>query len=134
MKKEYIRTTHNFDNETREWIGRDGRGQDKHKEWNDLDVIDSIPRSKWSFGVHALSRDHWMGIEWIIDETIKMFKGHASDYTKEFEEFIKNTPNYRDIIKKDIEEELVYLVKIDMVRVKEISNNVKEAFESFFKK
>ena len=59
--KEYIRSTHIFDNDTREWIGRDEQGQDKWKEWNTREVAQMcsspIFPTKWSFGVHALHRD-----------------------------------------------------------------------------
>jgi hypothetical protein len=122
--KEYIRTTHNFDNETREWNYRGDRSEDKFKQWNDPEVRDKLdfrpihPR-QWSFGVHALRRDQWMGMNWIVDGTIGMYEGHASDATKEFLEFVKNNPNHREIIQQHIEEEFKLLVELDMVRVRE---------------
>ena len=41
------------------------------------------------------------------------------DYTEEFLEFIKTNPNYREIIQKEVEEELKYLIELDMVRVRD---------------
>jgi hypothetical protein len=58
-----------------------------------------------------------MGIEWIVDETIKEYKGDAAGNKTEFEKFINETLNYREIIKRDILEELDFLISIDMVRV-----------------
>lgn len=111
--KQYIRTTQNFDNETREWIDRD--------EWRDPNTLELLKASyqKWSFGVHALRRDIWVDMDWIVDETIKMFKGHASDNTKEFLKFISETQNYQEIIQRDIEKEFETLIQLDMIRVRE---------------
>jgi hypothetical protein len=122
--KEYIRATHVFDNKQREWIYRGDRGEDKFDVWNSPEVTRNIsfrpilPR-QWSMGVHALQNDHWMGINWIVDETISMYKAHASDSTQEFLDFITNTPNHREIIRQHIEDELAYLIEMDMVRVRE---------------
>lgn len=126
--KEYIRSTHNFDNNTREWEYRGDKGQDKYGEigWsfggnggNEYDERHRKLGSIWSFGVHALERDSWRYMRTIIDNTINMYKGHASDSTKEFEEFIKNNPNHRELIKKDILKELEILIELDMVRVRD---------------
>jgi hypothetical protein len=122
MKKEYIRSTHKFDNETREWIYRGDRGEDKYEEWNAVDVNHRvITKNINSFGVHALKRDQWMDMEWIIDETIRMYIGGASDRTREFRELMDDTPEkeFRDILRKDILEELEYLISIGMVMVRE---------------
>lgn len=120
--KEYIRTTHNFNNETREWEYRGDREGEKFIEWNDSTVRDklSFRQTKWSFGVHALKSDMWMSINWVVDETIEEYKGHASDRTEEFLEFIKTDTNYREIIQKDVEKELEYLIELDMVRGRDI--------------
>ena len=124
IMKEYIRATHNFDNNTREWTYRGERGGEKFEQWNNPKLQDSLifrpitPR-RWSFGVHALKRDQWMGTNWIIDETINMYTAHASDATEEFLEFIKNNPNHREIIQQHIEEEFKLLIELDMVRVRE---------------
>jgi hypothetical protein len=124
MKKEYIRTTHNFDNDTREWTFRGDRGEEKYKEWNDPEVLKKITFRPsyppfWSMGVHALKDDRWMGIEWIVDETIKMYKGGAYDRPDLFEKFIEENKDHREIIKEMVLEELEYLIKLDMVRERE---------------
>lgn len=124
MSKEYIRTTENFSNETREWTFRGDRGQEKFEEWNEPGLQWSlctrpVEPKKWSLGVHALSRDHWMDMSWIIAKTCKMFYGDAAGNLREFEYWVKSTPNWREIMQKDIEEELEDLIKLDMVRVRE---------------
>ena len=125
MKTEYIRTTHRFDNLTREWIYRGDIGEDKFEEWNTTEVnVTTTFRLKekcpfYSFGAHALRRDRWMDIELIIDQTINMYRGDAAGNTREFKKWTESTPNHRDIIKKDVLEELEYLVSIGMVMKKE---------------
>lgn len=122
MKTEYIRSTHRFDNETREWIYRGDRGEDKHEEWNTTEVRERTAFRKhpfYSFGVHALKSDQWMDIDWIINETIQMYNGDAAGNMSEFKRFIENTPSYKDIIKGDVLEELEYLISIGMVMEKE---------------
>jgi len=123
MKKEYIRSTHYFDNKTRTWIYRGDRGQDR-PDWNDPELITKVctrpcePKNH-SMGVHAL-RDHmWMDIKWIVSETLKMYYGGADGEPTKFKEWYKNTPNARELIQKDIEEELEMLIKLDMVQVRE---------------
>jgi hypothetical protein len=119
--KEYIRTTHNFDNNTRRWVYRGERGMDKYELWNSPEIRDKCTWRDtypfYSLGVHALKDYQWMGIEWIVDETIKEYKGDAAGNKTEFEKFINETLNYREIIKRDILEELDFLISIDMVRV-----------------
>ena len=114
--KEYIRTTHNFSNETRKWVYRGDRGQEKHEAWDKVDCID-VP--KYSFGVHALKDAYWMSFDWIVSETIKMFIDNAAGNCHEFGEWFKTTPNAREIIAKDVQKELEMLVELDMVRVRE---------------
>lgn len=118
--KEYIRTTHNFNNDTRKWEYRGDRGCEKFETWKNIDICDDSRTTQWSFGVHALKSDTWMSIGWIIDETISMFKGDAAGNIKDVELFIKNNPNYREIIQKDVEDELKFLVEIDQVRETEL--------------
>jgi hypothetical protein len=60
-----------------------------------------------------------MGIEWIVDETIKMHKGGAYDRPDLFEKFIEENKDHREIIKEMVLEELEYLIKLDMVRERE---------------
>lgn len=116
---EYIRSTHRFDNCLREWIYRGDRGEDKHVEWNTPEIIqNTVFRRRspfYSFGVHALKDDRWMGMDWVVDETIKMYIEGASDRTLEFKEFMDTNPNYRDIVRRDVLEELEYLVSVGMV-------------------
>lgn len=123
MKKEYIRATHNFDNKTREWTYRGDRGEEKFEEWHTPEVLEGTcfkdKDTKWSLGVHALKRDQWMGIDWIIMETIDAFRGDAGDNYREFEQFMKNNPNYKEIIQQHIENELKFLIELDMVQVRE---------------
>lgn len=111
--KEYIRTTHNFNNDTREWEYR----KENDKKWESPELI-YRKTPKWSFGVHALMDDKWMNMRWIIDETIKLHQDCAGVNTEKFDKFIQNTPNYRKIIKQCIEKELKILIKLDMVRVR----------------
>jgi hypothetical protein len=124
--KEYIRSTHNFDNNTREWTYRGDRGQDKFDQWRDPNYFESLawrPFSpkKWSLGVHALKRDTWMTMNWIIDETIGMYKGGADDHPEEFERFLRNHPNdHRDEIEQHILEEFKLLIELDMVRERDV--------------
>jgi|SRR5579862_454639 len=119
MTKEYIRTTHNFNNETREWIFRGDRGQDKYGAWDyeRLRILGPI----WSFGVHALKRDGWRRMDWIVEETIKMYLGGAAcpSIEKKFKEFINSTPDYKAIIEQHILKEFEILIKEDQVRVRE---------------
>ena len=121
MKTEYIRATHRFDNVTREWIYRGDSGEDNFEEWNTPEVNKSTtfrPKEKcpfYSFGVHALRRDQWMDISWIVDETINMYIGDAAGNTRKFKKWVESTPNHRDIIEKDVLEELEHLISIGMV-------------------
>lgn len=120
--KNWIRATHNFCNETREWIYRGDRGQDKHELWNSDEVRSKLETKmfKYSLGVHALRRDQWMSLDWIVDETIKAYLGGADDRPMEFEKFIQNTPDYIQIIKSDVLKQLKYLVSIGMVEEREM--------------
>lgn len=115
--KEYIRSTHNFCNKTRTWIYRGDRGQDKYELWNSDEVKAKIETQmyKYSIGVHALKSEQWMSLDWIVDETIKAFRGGADDKPDAFELFIQNNVDYVQIIKSDILKELKYLVSIGMV-------------------
>lgn len=82
--KEYIRTTHNFNNTTRTWEYRGNKGEDKYEVWNlpeTREKIDKIlfkplttPRN-WSIGVHALRLDRWMDMKWILWETTNLLRG-----------------------------------------------------------
>src|ERR1035437_4119504 len=129
MKKEYIRATHNFDNSSREWTYRGDRGQEKFEEWRnaEMDGLNSKIESTWSLGVHALERDQWMDMQWIVHETIRGFRGDAGDNYREFEQFLKDNPNYKEIIQQHIENDFKLLVKLDMVQVRE------REFENDFK-
>jgi len=114
--KEYIRSTHIFDNEKREWIRREVIA------WNRVDGrLDTGPiyPRRWSLGVHALENDQWDYLHTIINRTIDMYKNYASDSTEEFLEFIKTTPDYRKIIKQHIMKELESLILFDVVQVRE---------------
>jgi len=125
MKVEYIRATHRFDNNTRTWIYRGDRGEDMFEKWNTTEVIiqtTSRPKDKtpfYSFGAHALRNDMWMDLDWIVEETIKMYCGDAAGNSDEFKRFMENTPSHRDIIKKDVLDELEYLISIGMVMKRE---------------
>jgi len=123
MKKEYIRATHNFDNKTREWTYRGDRGQEKFEEWHKaeaegLNIIPIEPRT-WSIGVHALKRDQWMDIKWIVWETIREFKGDAGGNCEEFEQFMDDNPDHEEIIQQHIENDFKRLIELDMIRVRE---------------
>lgn len=123
MKVEYIRATHRFDNLKREWVYRGDGGEEKFEEWISDEVqhktiCKPADGSFHGFGVHALRDDQWMDVEWIVDETINMYKGCASDRTREFKKFIEE-PNNREILKNNILEELEYLVSIGMVMKRE---------------
>jgi len=124
MKTEYIRSTHRFDNEIREWIYRGEKGEDKFEEWNTREVFEKtiVRKNKpfYSFGVHSLKSHMWMGLDWIVEETIKMFKGYPHDNnTKEFLKFIKETPNHREVIENHILEDLEILISLGMVMKRE---------------
>lgn len=116
--KEYIRTTHNFDNNSRTWIYRGSQGEDKHEQWSSHEVCNRNTPFYYSLGVHTLNSGWWMSLDWIVSETITAFDQGASDGTEEFKEFVKTNPDYRKIIEKDVIGELEYLVSIDMVRVR----------------
>lgn len=120
MNKEYTRTTHNFNNETRMWEYRGDRGGDKYEQWNSDEVRTKLQESmrQWSFGVHGLESGHWMSLHCIVENAIKYFQNDSTDYTEEFLELKKNNPNYREIVALDIVKELEYLIEIDMVRVR----------------
>lgn len=125
--KEYIRTTHNFNNETREWEFRGDKGNDKHGIWSFSISDEQIKRLEkenghlYSMGVHALSRDYWMSIESIVNDTIKMYLTGAVDWSiqEEFELFMSKNLNYKEIVKSDILKELDILISLDEVRVRE---------------
>lgn len=121
--KEYVRTTHNFSNETREWTYRGAMGQEKHEEWlkaeQDGFNFKSIKLEKWSLGLHILKLDMWMSMDWIVWETIEAYKGDAGGNCQEFEQFLKDNPNHKQIIQQQTEHELEALIKLDMVRVRE---------------
>jgi hypothetical protein len=125
VKKEYIRATHNFDNNTREWTYRGDRGEEKFEQWRDPALhealtIRPISPKQWSLGVHALKRDMWMSMDWIVNETIGMYKGGADDNPQGFEQFLKDHPtDHRDIIEQHILEEFKLLIELDMVRERE---------------
>jgi hypothetical protein len=123
MKKEYIRATHNFDNKTREWTYRGDRGQEKFEEWNNPGTRDKTvfkeEDTRWSLGVHALRHDQWMGMDWILWETKNAFKGDAGGNYREFEQFLKDNPDHDQIIQQHIENELKFLIELDMVQVRE---------------
>lgn len=116
---EYIRTTSNFNNETREWY------VPSHKDmnhWNELDKkTKELGHPLWSFGVHALENGSWRYMRSIIDNTIDLYTNGGADHLikKEFEEFVKNTPNYREIIKRDILKEFEILIASGDVMVKD---------------
>lgn len=118
MKKEYIRATHNFDNVTREWTYRGDRGQEKFEEWCNAEM-DGLVETTWSLGVHALARDRWMDMKWIVWETIQEFKGDAGGNCREFKQFLKDNPNHEEIIQQHIENDFKFLVELDMVQMRE---------------
>jgi hypothetical protein len=121
--KEYIRATHNFDNITREWTYRGDRGQEKFDEWSNPETrgktVFKEEDTKWSLGVHALRRDEWMSMDWIIWETIRAFKGDAGGNYREFEKFLADNPDHQKIIQQHIENEFKILIPLDMVQVRE---------------
>ena len=125
--KQYIRTTHNFNNETREWDFRGDRGGDKQEDPNwrfggkDKPYKES-DKYNWSMGPHTLKNDRWNYMRSIIDETINCYKNDAADgqgSSENFKKFCEENPNYREIIKQDILREFEYLISIDMVRVRD---------------
>lgn len=118
--KEYTRTTHNFNNETRMWEYRGDRGGDKFDQWNSEEVRSKLQKlhseCKWSFGVHGLESGWWMSLSWIVESTIKDLENNATDYTDKFLELKKNDPNYKEIVALHIIREFEYLIELDMVR------------------
>lgn len=122
MKKYYIRTTHNFNNETREWEYRGCKGGDKYELWNSDEVREKTLFRKtpsYSFGVHGLESHQWMDLDWIVNNTIEDFLCDTAGNMNKFKEFMKENPDYRSVVEKDVLEELNYLISLDMVRVKE---------------
>lgn len=129
--KEYTRSTHYFNNSTREWVYRGDRGEEKWKEWNEngisLKLCEDPP--KWSLGVHGFTRDHgWVYLKNVIDNNINYYS-----HDEQFDEEFKLIPNQREVVKKAILEEFETLIKLDMVRVREINRafNTKEEGEEF---
>ena len=122
--KEYIRTTHNFNNSSREWEYRRDKGGDKY---NDSDwMFPVIPPIKWSLGVHALRSDRYSYLRTIIDETILYFSNDG-----QFKEKFLKTENIRDAVRKDILKELEILIKLDMVRAKEVTHLQDDSYWNF---
>lgn len=107
--KQYIRTTHNFDNETREWKYR--------PEVCDFLAYTPQIHPFWSLGVHALELDSWQFLRQIVDFTVDYFL--KEDMAK-FKEFMDHDSQYRQVVKEDILQELRYLIQKDMVRVREV--------------
>lgn len=90
--KYYTRTTHNFNNETREWEYRNIWG-------------DNISSSGETLGEHACSCNSWEPLWRIVEENRK--------YREDFNE------NIPDNLEQLVEKELDELVKLDIVRVQE---------------
>lgn len=89
--KYYIRTTHNFNNETREWEYRN------LPEWNGKESDFPI--------IHVINFHHWESEKFILKED----RGWTINDLGSVPE------NYKDKQLKELEE----LVKLDMIRVKE---------------
>jgi len=90
--KYYTRTTHNFNNETREWEYRD------LPEWKNISnfaIVHCIDSGYWEVEYHILSKHK----EWTI-----------SDLGQE-----AITPDFEEKTKKELDD----LVKLDMIRVQE---------------
>ena len=115
--KEYIRTTHDFNNETREWDFRFSSEHDQKRS----DELRTLEGSSWSMGVHAMEQDQWRYLRSIIDTTIDMWERGAGDYTGELEikKLKENNPNYREIIKQDILKEFEILEKYGEIKVRD---------------
>jgi hypothetical protein len=115
--KEYIRTTHNFNNETREW---DDRFSSEYFR-KTSEEIGNLGGCYWSMGVHALEQDQWRYLRSIIDTTIDMWERGAANYTGELaiKELKENNPNYREIIKQDILKEFEILEKYGEIKVRD---------------
>lgn len=111
--KEYIRTTHNFNNKTREWEYRGDKDGDEHGQWC-KDV--SFPDTKWILNLHFLSKYHWTYLRTIIDNAISYYENVKF---VEFEALKKENPNYRRMLKNEILKQLEVLINLDMVRVRE---------------
>jgi hypothetical protein len=115
--KQYLRTTHKLNKETGEWIYRGDEGQDKHKQWKDLE----IPGSKFSLGVHILDREEWLDIDTIVNDTIYECLNGAIDYPEQLVHFIESNPTtYKSILKREILDELNKLAQHDLVKVRHI--------------
>ena len=128
--KEYIRATHNFNNVTREW---DNIEHKKLDYWHNLnEKIKALGQPLWSFGVHALERDSWRYMRSIIDNTIGMYKGGGADESirREFLNFIESTPNYREIIKRDILREFEILIASGDVMVRDNNQKYMEYWDT----
>ena len=116
--KEYIRTTSDFNNETREW---DDRFSYEYYRKMDEELEKLEGDYSWSMGVHALHRDRWIYLRSIIDNTLDMWERGAGDYTGELEikKLKENNPNYRAIIKQHILKEFELLEKYGLIKVRD---------------
>ena len=116
--KEYIRTTSDFNNETREW---DDRFSYEYYRKMDEELEKLEGDYSWSMGVHALHRDRWIYLRSIIDNTLDMWERGAGDYTGELEikKLKENNPNYREIIKQHILKEFELLEKYGLIKVRD---------------
>ncbi len=102
MKDYYIRTTHNFNNETREWDYRD------LPEWKEKSNIiqETI---QLTLGVHGVERDIWEPLFRIVQNN--------KDYIMQESNGAWICPENFDEL---VEQELKRLVKLDMVKCKQL--------------
>jgi uncharacterized protein YqgQ len=99
--KYYIRTTHNFNNETRLWEYR-----------KELDNFPQIER-KTLLQAHALERDSWTTAQQILNENIIYFDN------------FKNEEHYQESQRptlSDVEFDLIQMEKIGLIKSKEARN------------
>lgn len=116
----FIRTTHNFDNKTREWIYRGDKGQDMEKKWQNNDNF-ANDELYWCLGVHVLEQNRWMTFKEVVDETILGFEKGAAGHEGEdsLARLKKDRPlNWREYFEMDVEEDLRFLVRKGMVAIK----------------
>lgn len=91
MVEHYTRTTHNFNNETREWEPRKELRKKIDEEW----ALNSLLKSP--VGIHALDSGRWQTLWVIVDEN----KKYAEQYPEDFRDY--NMDNLEDDVKHDLE-------------------------------
>ena len=102
MIKEYTRTTHNFNNETREW-------EYNHK----LDEFNNLkPRYACLLGVHCLESGRWSNIDSAVRVTLEYLRQEEPNL-----DLLKNE-DIEKILKKFIEEDFDDLEKLGLVKSK----------------